>query len=62
MAIRSILRLPQVIDVTGYKRTSIYRMMKNSTFPKSHRIGARAVGWDSAEILDWVKSRLDGGV
>ena len=60
MAIRCILRLPQVMEITGYKRSSIYEMMKHSMFPKSRRIGARAVGWDSIEIDDWVNSILDG--
>jgi len=59
MGTRSILRLRQVIELTGYKRSSIYKMMRQSAFPQSRRIGLRAVGWDSIEVHEWIGSKLD---
>jgi len=59
MVDRTILRLSQVMAITGYKRTAIYELMKKSAFPKSYLIGARAVGWDSLEVAAWVNSKLD---
>ena len=56
---RYVMRLPEVIAATGYKRASIYSMMKRCCFPKSRVLGARAVGWDSVEIQAWIKSKLD---
>lgn len=56
---RSILRLPEVIRRTGFKRTSIYRMIKKGEFPNSRKIGPRAKGWDSFEIDNWIKERLE---
>lgn len=55
---RSILRLPDVIRLTGFRRTSIYEMIKKGEFPNSHKIGPRAKGWDSDEIDNWIKERL----
>lgn len=57
---RRILRLPEVIKATGYKRSSIYQFMAEGTFPKCRRIGPRAVGWDSREVESWVASKLEG--
>lgn len=57
---RRILRLPEVISLTGFKRSSIYDFMKDGTFPKSVRIGPRSVGWDSWAIEDWLEARLSG--
>lgn len=57
--IRRIMRLPEVIKTTGYRRASIYNLMKSGKFPRARSIGARAVGWDSQEIYDWVTERLD---
>jgi len=59
METRKILRLRQVIELTGYKRSSIYEMMKQARFPRSRLIGARAVGWDSVEVTEWINSKLD---
>lgn len=58
MSKRYIMRLPEVIQQTGYKRASIYNFMKDGTFPQSRRIGPRAVGWDSLEIEAWIAKQL----
>lgn len=52
------MRLPEVIDRTGYKRSSIYNFIKEGSFPAYKRIGPRAVGWDSEEIQAWIDTRL----
>ena len=57
---RRIMRLPEVIAATGYKRSSIYNFMDRGEFPKCRRIGPRAVGWDSLEIEAWIRSKLGG--
>ncbi|MDP5210025.1 AlpA family transcriptional regulator [Microbulbifer sp. 2205BS26-8] len=57
---RRILRLPEVERLTGYKRSSIYRMAKEGQFPQQKRIGPRAVGWDSQEVETWIEDKLDG--
>lgn len=57
---RHVMRLPEVIEATGYKRSSIYRFMDLGEFPKCRRIGPRAVGWDSLQIEDWVNAKLGG--
>lgn len=55
---RRILRRPEVEAKTGFKRAYIYSMMKEGKFPKAMRLGVRAVGWDSAEIDQWITDRL----
>lgn len=52
-----IMRRAQVEQKTGLKRTQIYTLMKNGKFPKALRIGLRAVGWDSAEVEQWIDER-----
>lgn len=54
----TILRLPQVIDRTGLGRSSIYNAINAGTFPHRVSLGARAVGWLSTEIDDWIASRI----
>lgn len=56
---RSIMRLPQVQTATGFGRAWIYELMKRGDFPQAHKIGLRAVGWDSLEVMQWVADRLE---
>jgi prophage regulatory protein len=56
---RRIIRIAETEHLSGFKRAHIYNMMKAGRFPKSHRIGTRAVGWDSLEIEQWVEERLN---
>ncbi|AZZ44819.1 transcriptional regulator [Pseudomonadaceae bacterium SI-3] len=57
--LRCIWRLPTVKARTGLGRTTIYDLMKDGRFPKSHRIaGAHAVGWNSVEVELWIAEQL----
>lgn len=55
---RRIMRLPQVIAATGLGRAWIYQLMADGKFPKSHKIGLRAVGWDSSQVEAWIAKQL----
>ena len=52
-----LLRLSEVAARTGLGRTTIYRKMREGSFPEPLRIGARAVRWPESEIEDWVATR-----
>ncbi|EMS8855956.1 MAG: AlpA family transcriptional regulator [Candidatus Thiodiazotropha sp. (ex. Lucinisca nassula)] len=52
-----ILRLPQVIELTGFSRSSIYALMKTGEFPLNIKLGQRAVGWKEQDINNWINSR-----
>jgi prophage regulatory protein len=54
-----LIRLPQIIEITGMKKASIYLWMKEGRFPKPIRIGARSVGWVEKEVGDWVRERIN---
>nr|WP_297845297.1 AlpA family transcriptional regulator [Pseudomonas sp.] len=52
----SIFRLPKVKEITGKGRSSIYAEIKDGTFPPPVKLGARAVGWKSTDVYDWMNS------
>jgi prophage regulatory protein len=52
-----MLRLPEVRDITGVSRSSIYKWMDEGKFPPSRQLSERAIAWDSREIAKWVDSR-----
>lgn len=55
---RRILRRSDVERKTGLKRAFLYNLMREGKFPKSVRIGVRAVGWDALEVDQWIADRL----
>ena len=52
-----MLRIAQVIELTGLSRSSIYAMVKRGEFPDNHPIGSRAVAWREADVLQWLSDR-----
>ena len=55
---QKILRLPQVKEITGLSRSTIYLRMSEGAFPRQVNLGSRAVGWLSSEIQQWVDERI----
>ncbi len=47
---RRFLRLPEVMERVGLKHTQIYDRMSEGKFPRSVRVGDRAVAWVEDEI------------
>ena len=55
-----LIKLPEVVEITGLSRSTIYRLRKLGKFPEQVRVGSRAVRWWLSEILDWIKSKPRG--
>jgi prophage regulatory protein len=53
-----LLRLPAVMERTGYKRTKIYELIERGEFPRQISIGARAVAWIESEIDGWIETQI----
>jgi prophage regulatory protein len=53
-----IIRLPEVITLTGLSRSTIYLRMSNGHFPKPISLGGRAVGFIEKEIQDWICNQI----
>ena len=52
-----MLRIAQVIELTGLSRSTIYAMVKRGEFPENHPIGSRAVAWREADVLERLRDR-----
>ena len=53
-----ILRHPDVQQMIGLSRSTIYRWSSNGSFPKPAKLGPRAVGWPEAQIRAWIADRI----
>ena len=56
---KKFLRLPDVIERTGYGRSTIYEMIKAGNFPAPVYLGPRAVAWLESEVDSWMQDRID---
>jgi len=55
----AILRLPEVKQLVGLGKSSIYRMMDEGHFPRRIMLGPRAVGWRAGDVRAWLQSRME---
>lgn len=55
---KNLIRLPEVQRRTGYSKAWIYRLLKESRFPKSVKIGSRAIAFIESEIDEWINQRI----
>lgn len=52
-----IIRIREVIALTGLSRSAIYAAVKAGTFPRQLKLSARSSGWLRNEVVLWVKER-----
>lgn len=60
-----LIRLPEVMDRTGYRHASIYNLVRERKFPAPIKLaGGRATAWLESEIDNWISglaAQRDGG-
>jgi prophage regulatory protein len=49
-----IIRMRTVLDRTGLSRSTIYRKMKEGTFPAKIGISANGASWHESDVDRWV--------
>ncbi|MBN3758571.1 AlpA family transcriptional regulator [Paraburkholderia sp. Tr-20389] len=52
----ALLRRPEVEELTGLSRSTIYARISKGTFPAPVAIGPRSVGWRIADIEAFLAS------
>lgn len=55
---RRFLRRPAVEQVTGLKRSQIYRLMNRGEFPQAVRLSQQCVAWLEHEVIAWMDERI----
>lgn len=51
------LTIHEVMRVTTYSRATLWRRVKDGSFPSPHRLGVQKRGWDEAEVAAWKAQR-----
>ena len=53
-----LMRLKEVMHISGLSRASIYSFMEEGTFPQSVSLGVRAIGWRYQDVQNWIEEKI----
>jgi len=56
-----LFRLADVIGIVGLSKATIYKKIKEGTFPAPLKLGAKASGWRSTDLENWINQLQAGG-
>lgn len=54
-----LLRLPQVIEMCGLARSTIWARVKNREFPAPIKLSSRSTAWIERDVQAWIQSKID---
>ena len=52
-----IIRLPQVEEAVGLKKSAIYKLIKAGDFPAQIKLGKHASGWLESAVQTWIQKK-----
>lgn len=51
------VRLPEVMQLCGLSRSSIYQKMADGSFPAQIKISVRSVAWLEGDLMAWIEAQ-----
>lgn len=54
-----MLRIREVISITGLSKSSIYNLIAACQFPRQVNLSTKSVAWQDSEVLNWMQERMD---
>ena len=54
-----IIRLQQVMSMSGLARSTVYAKILKNEFPMYIKLGGSATGWIESEVIEWVNKRIE---
>ena len=55
--IQTMLRVPEVMRITGLCRATIWRLERTGRFPRKFKLTPKAVGWRESDVTAWIEAR-----
>lgn len=53
-----LIRLPEVMNRTGFGKTWIYKLINAGHFPAQIKTGIRAIAFIESEVDEWIKQAI----
>ena len=58
MTNQRLLKLKQVMSITGLSRSYVYELAKAGTFPQPLKLSERSSAWVESEVQQWINERI----
>ena len=52
-----VLKKPTVLNRVGMSAPTLWRRVKDKSFPQPISLGGRSIGWLQSEVNEWIKAR-----
>ncbi|WP_392397926.1 helix-turn-helix transcriptional regulator [Ralstonia mojiangensis] len=52
-----LLRLPQVVELVGVKKSTIWKWASEGAFPRPLKLSKGVTVWRAADVLEWIEER-----
>ena len=52
-----LLRLKEVCELTGFKKSFVYKQTRFGDFPAPMKIGLKSVRWKLANVQSWINKQ-----
>ena len=59
MIINTLIKLPEVKELTTFSSATIYRLISEGEFPKQIKLAERSSAWLLEEIYSWLEEKKD---
>ena len=56
-SLNKVIKLSEVKQITTLSTASIYRQIKDNSFPKQIKLGERSSAWFYEEIIQWLEDK-----
>ena len=56
-SLNKVIKLNEVKHLTSLSTASIYRQIKDNSFPKQIKLGERSSAWFYEEIIQWLEDK-----
>ena len=51
------MRLPEVLNLIGVSRPTLYAWMQQDKFPRPLKLNSQVIAWYESEIREWIAGR-----
>ncbi len=50
-------RLKDILPLLPFKKSTLWRMVKDGTFPQPIKFGTHCTAWKNSEVLAWIEQQ-----
>lgn len=61
MSAEKLLRLPEVLERTGFSKSGLYAAIKDGRFAAPLKLSRRAVAWEESQVSAFIDQRIAAG-